>query len=172
MRCMKILGIDPGIGRMGYGIIEKKSGKETFVAAGLIETPANLLHADRLLMLAGHLEEIIARHKPDVAAIESLFFAKNAKTAFAVAEARGVVLLLCKKAGITIKEYTPLQVKIALTGYGRAEKIQVAAMTKKLLAIQARPHGAGPDGGPQNLTQDDALDALALCLTCAASLRS
>lgn len=155
---MRILGIDPGIGRMGYGVIEKKSGKETFIAAGLLETPAGLPHADRLLMLAKKLEKILTRHKPDVAAIESLFFAKNAKTALAVAEARGAAILCCKKAGLAIEEYTPLQVKIALTGYGRAEKIQVAAMTKKLLVISPK------------LTQDDALDALALCLTCSAFL--
>lgn len=155
---MKILGIDPGIGRVGYGIIEKKSGKETFIAAGLLETPARLPHADRLCMLAEELKKILTRHKPNVAAIESLFFAKNAKTAFDVAQARGVAMFLCKKAGLTIKEYTPLQVKIALTGYGRAEKIQVAAMTKRFLAI------------PLDLTQDDTLDALALCLTCSAFL--
>lgn len=155
---MKILGIDPGIGRMGYGIIEKKAGKETFIAAGLIETPAGLPHADRLLMLASELEKLLARHQPRIAAIESLFFAKNAKTALAVAEARGVSIFLCKKAGLHIQEYTPLQVKIALTGYGRAEKIQVARMTKNLLAT------------PSDLTQDDALDALALCLTCSAFL--
>ena len=153
---MKILGIDPGIGRMGYGITEKNRGKETFVAAGLLETPAGLPHADRLLMLAHELENIIGRHKPDVAAIESIFFAKNAKTALEVAQARGVAIFLCKKAGLAIEEYTPLQVKIALTGYGRAEKTQVAAMAKKLLAI------------PADLTQDDTLDALALCITSAA----
>lgn len=158
---MKILGIDPGIGRMGYGLIEKKAGgKETFIAAGLLETPAGLSHADRLLMLAQNLEEILARHTPDVAAIESLFFAKNAKTAFEVAQARGVALFLCKKAGLAIEEYTPLQVKIALTGYGRAEKTQVAAMTKKLIALSP------------SLTQDDTLDALAICLTCAAFLHT
>lgn len=156
---MKILGIDPGIGRMGYGIIEKKSGKETFLAAGLLETPAGLPHAERLCVLAEKLEKILARHKPDVAAIESLFFAKNVKTAFEVAQARGVAMFLCKKAGLAIKEYTPLQVKVALTGYGRAEKIQVAAMTKKLLT-----------GVSIKLVQDDALDALALCLTCSAFL--
>lgn len=156
---MKILGIDPGIGRTGYGIIEKKSGKETFIAAGLIETPAGLSHADRLCILAEKLEKMLTRHKPDVAAIESLFFAKNVKTAFEVAQARGVIMFLCKKEGLAIHEYTPLQVKIALTGYGRAEKRQVAAMTKKLLAI------------PPQLTQDDTLDAIALCLTCAAFLR-
>lgn len=156
---MKILGIDPGIGRMGYGVIEKTGSKQTFIAAGLLETPAGLPHADRLCILAKGLEKILTRHKPDVAAIESLFFAKNAKTAFDVAQARGVILFLCKKSGLIIEEYTPLQVKIALTGYGRAEKIQVAAMTKKLIAI------------PQNLAQDDTLDALALCLTCAAFLR-
>lgn len=157
---MKILGIDPGIGRMGYGITEKNRSKETFIAAGLLETPAGLPHADRLCMLAANLEDIIARHKPDIAAIESLFFAKNVKTAFDVAQARGVAIFICKKAGLIIEEYTPLQVKIALTGYGRAEKIQVAAMTKKLLAI------------PPHLTQDDTLDALALCVTCATSWRS
>lgn len=156
---MKILGIDPGIGRMGYGIIEKKSGKEMFLAAGLLETPAGLPHANRLCILAKGLEKILTRHKPDVAAIESLFFAKNVKTAFEVAQARGVAMFLCKKAGLAIEEYTPLQVKVALTGYGRAEKIQVAAMTKKLLA-----------GASIKLVQDDALDALALCLTCSAFL--
>lgn len=163
---MKILGIDPGIGRMGYGVTEKSpaaggagASKETFIAAGLLETPAGLPHADRLCMLADNLKDVIARHKPDIAAIESLFFAKNVKTAFDVAQARGVAIFICKKAGLIIEEYTPLQVKIALTGYGRAEKIQVAAMTKKLLAI------------PPHLTQDDTLDAIALCLTCAASWR-
>lgn len=156
---MKILGIDPGIGRMGYGIIEKTGSKETFVTAGLLETPTGLPHADRLCMIADHLNTVIARHKPDVAAIESIFFAKNVKTAFAVAQARGVAVFLCKKAGLIIEEYTPLQVKIALTGYGRAEKIQVAAMTKKLLM-----------SGSVELTQDDTLDALALCLTCSAFL--
>jgi crossover junction endodeoxyribonuclease RuvC len=157
---MKILGIDPGIGRMGYGVIKKEAGKEIFIAAGLIETPAGLPHADRLLLLAVQLEKILRRHKPDIAAIESLFFAKNAKTALAVAEARGVAILYCKKAGLAIEEHTPLQVKIALTGYGRAEKFQVAAMTKKLLEM------------PSELVQDDTLDALALCLTCAASRRT
>ena len=156
---MKILGIDPGIGRMGYGITEKNGSKETFIAAGLLETPVGLPHANRLCMLADHLEDIITRHKPDIAAVESLFFAKNVKTAFDVAQARGVAIFICKRAGLIIEEYTPLQVKIALTGYGRAEKIQVAAMTKKLIAV------------PSGLAQDDTLDALALCLTCAASWR-
>lgn len=155
---MKILGIDPGIGRMGYGVIKKEAGKEIFVAAGLIETPAGVPHADRLLAISHQLQKILARHKPDIAAIESLFFAKNAKTALAVAEARGVAVLLCRQAGLTIEEYTPLQVKIALTGYGRAEKIQVASMTKKILTITPE------------LVQDDVLDALALSLTCAAFL--
>ncbi len=168
---MKILGIDPGIGRMGYGVIEKKSGKEIFLAAGLIETPAGMPHADRLCMLAKELKKILTRHEPDVAAIESLFFAKNVKTAFDVAQARGVAIFLCRKAGLIIEEYTPLQVKIALTGYGRAEKIQVAAMTKKLLVIPDRSNGSGRSIGPQELIQDDTLDAIALCLTCAAFLR-
>ena len=156
---MKILGIDPGIERIGYGVIEKRPQGESFLAAGLIKTPSGLPHPARLRMLAIKLAELIKAHKPERAAVESLFFAKNVKTAFEVAEARGVILLVCEEAGLILEEYTPLQVKVALTGYGRAEKKQVAFMIKKILRL------------PAGLSQDDALDALALCLTSSVQYR-
>ena len=157
---MIILGIDPGFGRLGYAILESRSGQETLRVAQCIETPRTLPHAERLRMIADTLEQEIKTRKPDVVAIEKLFFTKNQKTAIGVAEARGVVLLLSAKFNIPIFECTPLEVKIALTGYGKAQKSQVQMMVKTLLRLPAIPK------------PDDIADAIAVTLTCAASWRA
>lgn len=150
---MKVLGIDPGTGRLGWAIIEKKNGKESMVECGCFETKANSDQADRLLKIFNFLNQLIDKHKPDAAAIENLFFANNAKTVMSVSEARGVVLLACKQAGMDVNSYTPLQIKSALTGYGKADKKQVQYMVMQILKLDKVPQ------------PDDAADAVAAALT-------
>lgn len=152
---MKILGIDPGIGRMGWGIIEKLKMKN----CGCIETSSKLDVSKRLLQIHKELNSIIKKYKPDALAIEELFFGSNAKTALTVGQARGVVLLIAAEFNLQIGIYTPLQVKIALTGYGRAEKGQVGKMVKTLLNLKEVPK------------PDDTADALAVALTHAFSIK-
>ncbi len=156
---MKILGIDPGIGRMGWGIVEIQSAKCKVQSYGCIETSAKSKVEERLLHIHQKLNEIIKEHKPDVLAIEELFFNTNAKTAFVVGQARGVVLLAGAEKNLSVSIYTPLQVKIALTGYGRAEKSQVGQMVKVLLKLPSIPK------------PDDTADALAVALTHAFSYK-
>ena len=127
---MRILGIDPGYAIMGYGIVEYKGSRFTPVAYGSITTEAHTPNEERLMILYDELSRIIKEYQPEEASIEELFYNTNATTAIMVGEARGTALLACAKAGIRISEYTPLQIKSALTGYGRADKKQVQAMVK------------------------------------------
>ena len=156
---MRILGIDPGFGRIGYGIIEEKKGEWVHVSHGCIETPAGALFIERLKVLNVALEKIIATYQPTHGAVEELFFYKNVKTALDVGQARGVILLTLVHAGIPVDEYTPLQVKQTMTGYGRADKSQIQAMVQILLHL------------PKEKLQDDAADALAIALTAGAGMR-
>ena len=151
---MVILGFDPGLATLGYGVIQKeKNGKVQMLDYGIISTPKEDNLAVRLTLLEKGVNQVIDTFKPDEIAIEELFFAKNVKTGIAVAHARGVVLLTATKKCDKIFEYTPLQIKQALTGYGRAEKHQIQAMVKTMLNLKGIPR------------PDDAADALAVALT-------
>ena len=150
---MKILGIDPGIATTGYGLIENKGSNLCLLDYGTVTTNSDLSSGDRLNKLFNDLSKIIKKQKPDEVAIEELFFAKNVKTAMMVSQARGVIILSCLKSGMKeINEYTPLQVKLALSGYGRAEKSQVLKMVMTLLNLKEIPK------------PDDAADALAVAV--------
>lgn len=148
-----ILGIDPGIGRTGWGIIEVQSGKCKAQSYGCFETEPNSPTPERLVLIYQKLQELCAQYQPKALAIEELFFNTNVTTALTVGQARGVVLLAAAQQGLEIGIYTPLQVKIAVTGYGRAEKRQVGEMVKILLKLKAIPK------------PDDTADALAIALT-------
>jgi crossover junction endodeoxyribonuclease RuvC len=151
---MVILGLDPGLATLGYGVIKKEPRKKAeMLDYGVILTPKDENLAVRLCMIEKGLKQIIEKFKPDEIAVEELFFAKNVKTAISVAHARGVILLTANKECGRLFEYTPLQIKQALTGYGRAEKIQIQQMVKSLLGLKAIPK------------PDDAADALAVALT-------
>ena len=149
---MIILGIDPGFARMGWGVINKTGAKFSLIDYGCLETSAEASLSDRLEMIFDGISKVIKKHKPDLAGIETLFFNTNAKTAVKVGEARGVILLALKKSGIKSTDLTPLQVKQAVSGYGRAEKSQVQKMVKALLNLKQIPR------------PDDAADALAVAL--------
>ncbi len=149
---MVILGIDPGLAIVGWGIIERRGAVFAPIAYGAVRTPAHTLIEDRLVMIDSDLQQIINKYRPDELAIEELFFNTNSTTAIAVAEARGVILLNAKKNNIKISEYTPLQVKQAVVGYGRADKRQVIAMVTSLLKLKKPP------------SPDDTADALAIAL--------
>lgn len=151
---MRIIGIDPGTGILGFGVIEvSRQGKMTVVDAGVISTPAHTPLDERLEEIYDGLTEIIASSKPDVMSVEKLFFARNVTTAMGVAHARGVAMLAGKKANIKIYEYTPLQIKQTLTGYGRADKKQMQEMVRMQLNLKVVPK------------PDDAADALAAAIT-------
>lgn len=152
---MIILGLDPGLADTGYGLVDCQKGECRFVACGVIKTPSGEALAGRLAQLAGELKKIIKKFNPGLAAVEEIFFAKNAKTAIAVSQARGALVLTAKQAGCQIREFTPLQVKMALTGYGRASKAQMQKMVKAILRLAEIPK------------PDDAADALAVAI-CAA----
>ena len=149
---MKILGIDPGTAIMGYGLVEENHKGLTSLTYGCLRTEKGQPAAARLLKLFLGLEELLGRLKPDGVAVEKLFFASNAKTALSVGEARGAILLCAARAEVKIAEYTPLEVKQAVTGYGRAEKKQVQQMVMTLLKLKEIPK------------PDDAADALALAI--------
>lgn len=146
---MRILGIDPGYAILGYGIIDKKGNHFKVIDYGAVTTDAKMAMPDRLKVLYNSLMELIVRYEPEVASIEELFFNTNAKTAILVGQARGVAVLACAKSGLEIEEYTPLQIKQALVGYGRAEKKQVQLMVKTILNLKEIPK------------PDDTADALA-----------
>ena len=153
---MRILGIDPGTGILGFGVIEASgSGKAKLVDAGVITTPAKQEDSLRLLTIYDELTEVIKQNKPDVMVVEKLFFAQNVTTAMSVSQARGVVLLAGIKAKLSLYEYTPLQIKQALTGYGRADKKQIQEMVRVILGLKEAPR------------PDDCADALAaaICYT-------
>ena len=149
---MLILGIDPGIAILGYGLVRYEANKFTVIDYGAITTNAGTPMSKRLTQIYGELTDIIERHKPDAFAVEELFFNKNIKTALTVGHARGVAVLAGCKAGINIYEYTPLQVKQAVVGYGRAEKQQIQQMVKILLNLREIPK------------PDDVADALAVAI--------
>ena len=151
---MIIVGFDPGIATLGYGVIKTdKRSKPEMVDYGIVSTPKEENLAVRLCMIEKGVKQIIEKFKPDEIAIEELFFAKNVKTGIDVAHARGVLLLTATKECGKIFEYTPLQIKQALTGYGRADKPQMQKMVKTLLNLKSIPR------------PDDAADALAVALT-------
>lgn len=150
---MRILGVDPGLATVGWGVIDDINGKQKPVAFGVITTLKDLPLPERLLVIEEDLKSLIAKFKPDEIALEELFFNNNQKTAINVAQARGVILLTCKKECGKMFEYTPLQIKQALTGYGRAEKKQIQEMTRTFLNLPKIPK------------PDDAADALAVALT-------
>lgn len=156
---MRILGIDPGTGILGFGVIDVERGKAQMVDAGVIRTPAKQDDAIRLQTIFDELTEIIKATKPTEMSVEKLFFAKNVTTAMTVAQARGVVLLCGKQAGLEIFEYTPLQIKQALTGYGRAEKKQIQEMVRVVLQLKDIPK------------PDDCADALAAAITHSMTMR-
>ncbi|MFI5240175.1 MAG: crossover junction endodeoxyribonuclease RuvC [Candidatus Saccharimonadia bacterium] len=150
---MKILGIDPGTATTGFGLIENTKSKLRFIDAGIISTPPDEPMERRLLMIYDELTQLVTEFKPDQIAIELLYFASNVTTAITVGQARGVAMLVAAKAQIAVSEYTPLQVKQAVTGYGKADKKQVQAMVKTLLGLSEVPK------------PDDAADALAIAIT-------
>ena len=149
---MIILGIDPGYAIVGYGIIEYKNNSFKTISYGAVTTEAGTPFCDRLEKIYNDLTEIINKFHPEALSIEKLFFNTNTTTAIDVAQARGVILLTAQHAKIPVYEYTPLQVKQAVTGYGRAEKRQVMEMTKALLGLQKVPK------------PDDTADALAMAI--------
>jgi len=149
---MRIFGVDPGTGITGYGMIEASGQDYVLVGAGVIRTPANTALPSRLDTIFRSLEELIREYKPDVVAVEKLFFAQNVTTAISVSHARGAILLAAERAGAEVAEYTPLQIKQALTGYGRADKKQVQEMVKVMLKLKTQPK------------PDDCADALAAAI--------
>ncbi len=149
---MRILGIDPGYAIVGFGVLDCEGISFKTVDFGVITTPAKIPIEDRLQMIYDELTVLIKRYRPEAIAVEELFFNSNHTTAIPVAEARGVILLCAKQNGVELFEYTPLQVKQAVVGYGRAEKNQVIAMTTALLKLPKPPR------------PDDAADALAIAI--------
>lgn len=149
---MLILGIDPGIAILGFGLVRYEANKFTVIDYGAITTDAGTPMSSRLTRIFNELTDIIERYRPDAFAVEELFFNKNIKTALTVGHARGVAVLAGSKAGIRIYEYTPLQVKQAVVGYGRAEKQQIQQMVKILLNLREAPK------------PDDVADALAVAI--------
>lgn len=154
-----ILGIDPGIADTGYGVIQAEKQKLTCLDYGSIKTKAKTELADRLEIINIELNKIIKKYQPNLTAVEELFFCKNVKTALVVGQARGVILLTAKQNNIPVVEFTPLQVKQAVSTYGRAEKLQVQKMVKLLLNLKELPQ------------PDDAADALAVAICAANSSR-
>lgn len=157
---MRILGIDPGVATIGFGLVEADRVKAHMVTYGAITTPAGLPLSKRLYQISNDMESLIGQLKPEVISIEELFFNNNITTGIAVAHGRGVLLLAAEKCGIPLFEYTPSQVKMAVVGYGKAEKRQVMDMTRRLLHLSSVPR------------PDDAADALALALCHARSFTS
>lgn len=157
---LRILGIDPGLATVGFSIVDVEKSKMKLVTCGVISTPAHTSLSSRLDRIFKDMNELISSFSPDVMSIEELFFNTNITTGIAVAHARGVILLSAYRAGVQVFEYTPLQVKQAVVGYGRAEKNQVIDMVRRILALPAAPK------------PDDAADAVALAICHARSSTS
>ena len=157
---MRILGIDPGIAIVGFGLIESNRGSVRMLQYGAVTTEAGLPLATRLVQIESDMTALIAQLRPDEIAVEELFFSKNITTGIAVAHGRGVILGTAERLGVPIFEYTPMQVKQAVAGYGLADKKQVMDMTKRLLKLKAVPK------------PDDAADALAIAICHARSATS
>ena len=156
---MRILGIDPGTGITGFGVIEIDGHKHSMVDAGVIRTASDLDDAARLEIICDSVAKIIKDTKPDVVSIEKLFFARNVTTAMTVSQARGVIMLVAQQHKLPIYEYTPLQIKQAVTGYGKADKPQMQEMVRVLLKLKDIPK------------PDDCADALAAAICCAMTIR-
>ena len=157
---MRILGIDPGVATIGFGVIDFSGREYKLVNCGVITTPAHTMLSARLEQIYDDMCQLLELFKPDAVSIEELFFNTNITTGIAVAHGRGVLLLACRKAGVAIYEYTPLQVKQAVVGYGRADKKQVMDMVRRICALPSPPK------------PDDAADAVALALCHARSSTS
>lgn len=158
---MRIISIDPGYERLGVAIVEKENkGKEQLIFSTCITTPKTISHAERLGKLGEALDAIIDEYKPEALAIETLFFAKSVTSALKVAEARGVILHAAARRGIVVKEFSPMEIKIAVTGYGKSDKVQVTSMVGKLIKIE------------KPIKYDDEYDAIACGLTFFAHNRS
>lgn len=155
---MIVLGVDPGTARLGYGLLRKEGSKLIHLEHGCFETPKTMPHPERLATLHLALQKLIDRHPLALVGVEKLFFQKNVKTAMTVSEARGVVLLAAQGRSLPISEFTPMQVKMAVTGYGGADKRQVQEMVKRLLSLKEIPK------------PDDAADALAIAYCAAVSM--
>lgn len=150
---MKVIGIDPGTGRLGWAVCDVTKNTYKMIEYGCIETPANTPHEKRLVIIFNKITEILKKHQPEVAAIEDLFFSKNVTTAMTVGQARGVVLLAFEQNGVKCSSFKPNEIKMAVTGYGAADKKQVQQMVKMQLGLKEIPK------------PDDAADALAICIT-------
>lgn len=149
---MRVLGIDPGTATTGYAVVEEAAGHLQLIVLGVITTPAKTPLPSRLQTIYTELKEIVAEYEPEAAAVEELFFSRNARTAMSVGHARGVILLALIDSDLSIAEYTPMQIKQAVTGYGNADKHQVQEMVRMLLALPALPK------------PDDAADAAAVAI--------
>lgn len=149
---MRILGIDPGTGILGFGVVEV-GRQPTFVDAGVIRTKRHQPEPERLAIIFEGLNDIINTSQPNMLSVEKLFFARNVTTAMSVAQARGVVLLVAQQHNLPVFEYTPMQIKLSITGYGKADKKQMQEMVRVLLNLRTVPK------------PDDAADALAAALT-------
>jgi crossover junction endodeoxyribonuclease RuvC len=147
-----VLGIDPGLANTGYGVVERRGGRLLALDGGVIQTRAGVAHERRLADIHAGIEALLAEHQPDAVALEELYFGQNVRTAFAVGQARGVVMLAAGQRGVPCSSYTPQQVKGAVCGNGRAEKDQVARMVKTLLGLVEEPR------------PDHAADALAVAV--------
>jgi len=156
---MFILGIDPGLATTGWGVIKKEQNQLSLIAFGVIETAAKKIFSERLKEINQKLKKILTHYRPDAVAVEELFFCKNVKTALLVGQARGVVLLTIIERKLPLYEFTPLEVKQAVTSYGRADKNQVQQMVRILLGLKNIPR------------PDDAADALAIAITAANSTK-
>ena len=157
---MRILGIDPGVATIGFGMVEAERGRQRLLQYGVITTPAGIPLSSRLWQISQDMSSLLSQLKPDEAAVEELFFDKNITTGIAVAHGRGVLLLELERSGVPVYEYTPMQVKQSVAGYGKAGKRQVMAMTARLLKMKEIPR------------PDDAADALALAICHARSATS
>ena len=157
---MRILGIDPGYGITGFGLIESERGQNRLISCGAITTPAGMDFSARLEIIYEDMRKLLETAKPDAVAIEELFFGQNVTTGIGVAQSRGVILLAIRQAGLEVTSYKPMQVKQALVGYGNATKHQMMDMTKRLLHLNAMPK------------PDDAADAIAIALCHARSSTS
>ena len=157
---MKILAIDPGYERLGIAIMERKGKVDELIYSDCFFTDKSLPHPERLAAIGIELDRIIDEHKPEALSIETLFFSKNTKTAMKVAESRGVILQVAKRRGLKIYEFSPMSIKIAVTGYGRSDKNQMISMIPRLIKI-AKP-----------IKYDDEFDAIAAGITCFATLKN
>lgn len=158
-RNKRVLAFDPGYERLGVAVIEKQKGKEVLLHSECVRTSAKLDFAQRLNILGGAAEALIKKWQPGAVALETLYFEKNAKTAMQVAEVRGMLTYIAAKNNLAVHHYTPSEVKVAITGYGKGDKRAIALMVPKLLAL------------PPRKRLDDELDAIAVGITCLASWR-